>query len=317
MLGWIQGRLIAIDAAVLMWVAHHLPLGLGRGWATVRGVIHAGLGYDWLSIGTGRYPVRAMTWRALRRLAPEQPTWRRLIRLVERYIQFSCAEWEGLALPRLVDSLPPPLPLGEIADRRTGRRRGTLHFMFHYGSLYPGVAWLAKSGIKLNWITSDVYNRIPGLSPWIGRIHNNINHNLYLCTNGGDVMFNNKNIRDIYRKLLSGEDVIAVVDRTVATGPAIMINLPGPCRVPLARGAWAALRTTRSHWTVTACEYRHGRFHIFHERSTERQDDSTPDLQLISRRIARTPQRWWACHVLDFVPFQGEDAGATVDNLDN
>ncbi|MCM2292515.1 hypothetical protein NAC44_09240 [Allorhizobium sp. BGMRC 0089] len=156
MRAWVQGKLIAMDAAVLMWVAHRLPLGLGRGWATVRGVIHAGLGYDWLSIGTGRYPVRPMTWRALRRLAPEQPAWRRLFWLFERYIHFSRAEWEGLALPRLVDSLPPPSAPSEAANHAGSVRRGTVHLMFHYGSLYPGVAWLSKSGIKLNWMTSDI-----------------------------------------------------------------------------------------------------------------------------------------------------------------
>ncbi|MBT9293230.1 hypothetical protein [Prosthecodimorpha staleyi] len=309
MRGWIQGRLIAIDTAMLMLLAHHFPLSLGRGWATVRGVIHAALGYDWLSVGTGRYVVRPMTWRSLRRLAPGEPPWRRLIWLVQRYIHFSHAEWEGLALPRLLDSLPPPPASGETADRHPASRRGTIHFMFHYGSLYPVVAWLAQSGNTTNWITSDLYNRIPGLSPWIGKMHDNINQNLSLVANGGEVIFNNRNVREFYRKLRAGEDVVIVVDRTVASGPAIMIDLPGPCRVPLARGAWAALRATRSDWTVTACEYRGGRFHIFHERSSEGQDGSLPDLRLISRLIAQTPQRWWACHVLDFVPSGGAESG--------
>lgn len=312
MRAWVQGKLIAMDAAVLMWVAHRLPLGLGRGWATVRGVIHAGLGYDWLSIGTGRYPVRPMAWRALRRLAPEQPAWRRLFWLFERYIQFSRAEWEGLALPRLVDSLPPPSVPDEAAHHAGGVRRGTVHLMFHYGSLYPGVAWLSKGGIKLNWMTSDVYNRIPGLSPWIARIHNKINENLSICNNGGCVIFNNKSIREVYKKLLSGEDIVMVVDRTMATGPAIMVDLPGPCRAPLARGAWAALRATGANWTVTTCEYRQGRFHIFHERSAGQPNGPMPDLKLISRRISHEPQLWWACHVLDFVP-QNYDPAIAAD----
>ncbi|MCM2292516.1 hypothetical protein NAC44_09245 [Allorhizobium sp. BGMRC 0089] len=106
-----------------------------------------------------------------------------------------------------------------------------------------------------------------------------------------------------------------VVDRTMATGPAIMIDLPGPCRVPLARGAWAALRATGANWTVTACEYRQGRFHIFHERSTGRPGDPMPDLQLISRRISHAPQRWWACHVLDFVP-QNYDPAIAANSRD-
>lgn len=302
MRGGIQRRLIAIDTATLMLVAHHLPLPLGRGWATLRGVVHAALGYDWLSVGSGRYVVRPMTWRSLRRLAPEQPSWRRLIRLVARYVHLSRAEWEGLALPRLVDGLPPYPSADEAADRLAASGRGTIHFMFHYGSLYPAVAWLSKSGRKTNWITSDLYNRIPGLSPWIGKMHAEINRNLHLVTNGGEVIFNRESVRKFYKKLKDGEDVVIVVDRTVASGPAIMIDLPGSCRAPLARGAWAALRATRSGWTVTACEYRAGRFHIFHERSSEREDGSPPDLRMISGLIAQTPQRWWACHVLDFVP---------------
>ncbi len=307
MRGWIQRRLIAVDTAALMLLAHRFPLPLGRGWATLRGVLHAALGYDWLSVGSGRYVVRPMTWRSLRRLAPDQPPWRRLIWLVERYVHLSRAEWEGLALPRLVDSLPPyPFP-GEAADRRAASRRGTIHFMFHYGSLYPAVAWLSKSGNKTNWITSDLYNRIPGLSPWIGKMHSDINRNLHLVTNGGEFIFNNESIRKFYKKLKDGEDIVIVVDRTVASGPAIMVDLPGPCRVPLARGAWAALQATGSHWTVTACEYRAGRFRIFHERSSEREDRSLPDLRVISRLIAKTPQRWWACHVLDFVPSPGPE----------
>lgn len=313
---WIQGTFVALDAGVLMWVAHHLPLRLGRGWATIRGVIHAGLGYDWLSSGTGRYSVRPMAWRSLFRLAPEQPPWRRLVWLVGRYIQFSRAEWEGLALPRLTDSLPPAPPRGETADRHATGRRGTVHFMFHYGSLYPAVAWLAKSGRKTHWVTSDIYDRIPGLSPWIGKIHRRINRNLYLCTHGGEMMLSTQNVRDVYRKLRAGEDVVIVVDRTVATGSAITIDLPGPCRVPLARGAWTAVRATRAHWTVTACEYRRGRFHIFHERSNDRENDSTPDLQLISRLIAGAPYRWWACHVLDFVPAHNQRSEAMASAPD-
>ncbi|MDR3517397.1 MAG: hypothetical protein P4M00_16450 [Azospirillaceae bacterium] len=135
-------------------------------------------------------------------------------------------------MPRLIDRLPAFVPPDASAGEDATDQRGTVHFMFHYGAVYPTITWLAKGGATVNFLTSDVYRRIPGISPWIEKIYIEINSNLSRHVNGGDVILTNQNIRNLYRKLLAGEDVVILVDRTVANGPSVTVDLPGPCRCP-------------------------------------------------------------------------------------
>lgn len=314
---WRMARLLhGLDYALFLPAIARLPLPVGYALARLRGRVNAAIGRDWRSMALGSRHVHRQTVAGLRLLDPAaaEPVlaaWRR-----ERYETEARDEFEAalVAAARVGE-----LHCGFVPETADGLRRepgrGLVLLTPHFDSFFIGVGFLARSGERINLMTSAVTHD-PRVARAVQDHFERKYRGLEAYLNGGKLLDMEDGPRPFYKMLKAGETVVILADSPAVPGaPVLETDFFG--RRTLAGGAVRMARQTGSDLGAFVCRAdQSGRYRLELGPVAAATEPQTADrvYRFLADAIRLTPGRWWAADLLPLMPSAAcIDAGSVGD----
>lgn len=290
-----------LDYALLLRVAARAPRWLGLPWAVWRGCVNAALDADWRTISLGQRYVRQATLRTMRAWCAKNnihsiwmPAWLTL----RRFVHASVEELDALQLARL-SRWPRWSANGlEGLQAELARGQGVVLLTAHFDSLYMGLAWLARQGVKVHVVSTRLVHdkRIP---PAIARHFADKIDAMDGLLKPGGVFDVEGNVRALVRALKAGGVVVIAADGPASTSERATrarfwgedcLMAPGP--EFLARSAGALVGSYMSWWEG-------GRLKVeISEPTALGHGGMQRAMDTMAAVLFRMPWRWWACDLM-------------------
>jgi SAM-dependent methyltransferase len=313
-LAWAAARLAhRADFAWLLPALAALPIGAGQRLARWRGEFNGRTGRDWRSMGLGFRHIWSHSLQAYGLLGlggdAEHRRWRR-----ERFIAEARDEYEArLVAAGRVDELEcEVLPSPEALAMLRGRQRGLVLLTPHFESFFLGVAFLARSGAKVNLMSSAVTHD-PRVDAAVQRHFTAKYRGLERYLNGGKVVDLELGSRQFYRMLQRGEVLVILGDAPVLpAGVAMTVDFLGAAR-RLAGGPLKMARATGSDLGGYVCRHLGGaryQLELSPIGSAEAPGTVQGVYDFFSRAILAQPGGWWASDLLPAMPVVPPEAPA-------
>lgn len=188
------------------------------------------------------------------------------------------------------------------------RSRGLILLTPHFDSFFVGVAFLARSGAKINLMTSAV-TQDPRVDPAVQRHFDNKYRGLERYLNGGQLLNMEDGLRPFYRMLERRETLVVLGDAPVlGDGVSMSVDFLGSPRT-LAGGALRMAQRTGSDLGAYVCRYlAPGRYELELCPAGPADDAETVTriYRFFSKQIQANPGRWWAADLLPNMPVARE-----------
>lgn len=305
LLWWAARRAHHFDFAWVLPAFARWPLGLAYRAAHLRGVLNAKAGRDWRSMALGRRHIRSQSLSGYRLLpiAANEKTlsaW-----CAERFVVEAREEFEArLVGARRVDALTCQFEPGQADAVALGRSRGLVLLTPHFDSFFLGVAFLARSGAKVNLMSSAVTQQ-PGVDPAVTQHFVEKYRGLENYLNGGKVLDMETGLRPFYRLLKRGETLVVLGDAPVLPdGVAAQVDFLGASR-SLAGGALRMAQRTGSDIGAYVCRHL-GQHHYALQLGPVGPSDEPHSLDAVyaflGAAIEAAPGRWWGADLLVNLP---------------
>jgi lauroyl/myristoyl acyltransferase len=294
-----------IDYAWLLPLIARFPLTLAYALANLRGHTHATCGWDWRSLALGFRHVRQQTdvgYHLLAAAASEQDrlSWRH-----ERFVVEARDAFEAslIAVQRVQELHCEILP-GDAAALAAERKRGLLLLTPHFDSFFLGVAFLARSGAKVNLMSSTV-TQDPRIDAAVQQHFSQKYRGLEHYLNGGQVLDMEVGLRPFFRMLQAHETLVVLGDAPATPhGVAMTVDFLGLDRL-LAGGALRMAQSTGSDLGGYLCRYLGpGRYELVMCPIGPADDPQTVArlYRFFSDSIQARPGLWWAADLLPQMP---------------
>lgn len=305
LLWWAARRAHHFDFAWVLPAFARLPLGLAYRCAQLRGLFNARAGRDWRSMALGRRHIRSQSLAGYRLLpiAASEATlsaW-----CAERFVVEAREEFEArLVGARRVDALTCHFEPGQAATVALGRTRGLVLLTPHFDSFFLGVAFLARSGAKVNLMSSAVTQQ-PGVDPAVTQHFVEKYRGLEHYLNGGKVLDMEAGLRPFYRLLERGETLVVLGDAPVLPdGVAAHVEFLGASR-SLAGGALRMAQRTGSDIGAYVCrhlEQNHYALELGPIGPSDESNSVEAVYAFLGAAIEAAPGRWWGADLLVNLP---------------
>jgi 2-polyprenyl-3-methyl-5-hydroxy-6-metoxy-1,4-benzoquinol methylase len=302
---WKTGQALhALDFAVFLPAIARLPLTLGYALARLRGKANALVGRDWRSMALGFRHIHRQTLAGLQQVAPAAlpstlNAWRRGRYETEARDEFEAALIAAKRLSELHCEFDPPA--AATICKRSGR--GLVLLTPHFDSFFIGVGFLARSGARINLMTSSVTHD-PRVHPAVQAHFERKYRGLEAYLNGGKLLDMEDGARPFYEMLKRGETLVILADApNVAGAPGLETDFLG--RRSLAGGAVRMARQTGSDLGGFVCyRERDGEYRVRLGPVAAAADADTADrvYRFLSDAIRSNPERWWAVDLLPAMP---------------
>ena len=294
-----------IDYAWLLPLIARLPLPLAYALANLRGRAYSASGWDWRSVALGFRHVRQQTDAGYNLLAASSPEQDRLSWRHERFVVEARDAFEASLIARQrVQELSCEIHPGDAATLAAERKRGLLLLTPHFDSFFLGVAFLARSGTKVNLMSSTVTQdpRIDtAVQQHFSRKYRGLEHYL----NGGQVLDMEGGLRPFFRMLRAHETLVVLGDAPATHhGVAMSVDFLGLDRI-LAGGALRMAQSNGSDLGGYLCRYLGpGRYELVMCPIGPADDPQTVArlYRFFSDGIQARPGLWWAADLLPQMP---------------
>jgi lauroyl/myristoyl acyltransferase len=293
------------DFAWVLPALARLPIGLGHRLAALRGRLNAVAGRDWRSMGLGFRHIRAQSALGYRSL-PLQPSAQQVRTWVrERFVAEARDEYEArLVAAGRVDELRCEMVPGEALSRLMNRERGLVLLTPHFESFFLGVAFLARSGVKLNLMTSAVTHD-PRVDAAVQSHFTAKYRGLERFLNGGKAVDLELGSRQFYRMLQNKEALVVLGDAPVLPeGAAMTVDFLGGTR-RLSGGAVRMAQSTGSDVGGFICRHLGGSGYRLELGPIGPAADPAAIAAVygfFSQAILAHPGGWWAADLLPNMP---------------
>lgn len=293
---WLENFWIAFDYGYLLPALARLPVPLGRGLATLRGLLYARLQRDWRQFTFNDQALHGRTQQALKELMPnaDAPTLARALRA--RYVMQSLDELEACWLSRKDLKDWPIEYVGLEPILEAIKTHGRIVFVTaHYASCVLGVVHLRRLGIPILAMTSSV-TEDPRVHPSISHFYRKRKEFGGLYLNGGQVLDREGNARYFVKFLRNGGAVVIFGELPPSPNEEpLTIPFLGKER-ELAPGPDRLAKLVDAPLFSFVCEYTRRGFRV-----TFSPPDTNP-YALIEKHIQNNPSAWWAADLLPLLP---------------
>ena len=293
-----------------------LPLPLAYALSGLRGRVNAVTGRDWRSVALGFRHIRRQSLAGYQMLPGnasehERAAWRN-----ERFVVEARDEFEArlIASNRVSELICKFIPTSTEAVCQR-RERGLLLLTPHFDSFFLGVAFLARSGAKVNLMSSTVTH-----DPRVNRAvkghftkkYRGLEHHL----NGGQVLDMEAGLRPFYRMLEHRETLVVLGDAPVLpNGVSMTVDFLGARRL-MAGGALRMAQRTGSDLGGYVCRHMgQGRYELEVCPIGAANDPQTVAriYKFFNDRILAQPGLWWAADLLPNMPAVMPGPGQEAD----
>lgn len=302
---WAACRAHHFDFACVLPVLARLPLSLAYRGAHWRGLFNAMAGRDWRSMALGRRHIRSQSlagYRLLPGTASEEvlAAW-----CAERFVVEAREEFEArLVGAGRVGALCCAFEPSQAAAVGLARNRGLVLLTPHFDSFFLGVAFLARSGAKVNLMSSAVTQQ-PGVDPAVTRHFVEKYRGLERYLNGGKVLDMEGGLRQFYRLLERGETLVVLGDAPVLPdGVSAQVDFLGASRL-VAGGALRMAQRTGSDIGAYVCrhlEHDHYALQLGPVGPSDESKSIDALYAFLSAAIEANPGRWWGADLLVNLP---------------
>jgi len=309
-------RLHRADFKHLLPAMAGLPIPLGHALSACRGHFNAVTGRDWRSMALGFRHVGKQSALGYQVLSPEASPaqvqrWRH-----QRFVVEARDEYEAwlIARQRVNELSCEVVPAGGLQALRN-RNRGLVLLTPHFESFFIGVAFLARSGVKINLMTSAVTHD-PRVAPEVQRHFEAKYRGLERYLHGGKLVDLELGTRAFYRMLERKEVLVILGDAPVlpGAGASMEVDFLGSPRL-LAGGPLRMAQRTGSDLGCYVCRHLGGaRYQLEMGPMGAAQDPATVQrvYQFFSAAIAANPGGWWAADLLPSMTVTNDPARATA-----
>lgn len=294
-----------LDFAWLLPAIASLPIGWGQRVARWRGEFNGRTGRDWRSMGLGFRHIWSHSLQGYRALGlgddAAHQRWRR-----ERFIAEARDEYEArlVAAARVDELACEVLPSPEALRVLRDRQRGLVLLTPHFESFFLGVAFLARSGAKVNLMSSAVTHD-PRVDAAVQRHFTAKYRGLERYLNGGKVIDLELGSRQFYRMLQQREVLVILGDAPVLpAGVAMDVDFLGAPR-RLSGGPLRMAQATGSDLGAYVCRHLGGaRYQLELGPVGLAEAPATVEqvYDFFTRAITANPGGWWASDLLPAMP---------------
>lgn len=288
------------DYGILLPFIARMPPWLARPCWTARGVINFVFDWDWRTFSLERGYVRQATIQAMQLLSKlaarrASPVWLTVRRFV-------CLSREEVDCHRLLD-----LNYDNIKNRIAGldflldaqqRGQGVVLITAHFDSLYIGLALLAKSGLRVNLMSTRL-TEDPVLPPAV-RAHFALKiTSLNELLSPGKVVHSEDNIHFFVKALRRGEIVVIAGDGpSTATDRSLAVPFLGKRRL-MAAGPQFLAERTGSFVSLYTCQLTSDQFFDISISPPTLPSKGGIELaySLMETQLLNEPWRWWAADI--------------------
>lgn len=310
-LGWRIIRFLHhVDFAFVMPLLARLPITLGHRLAHWRGRLNGAAGRDWRSLALGFRHIRAQSALGYRHLAPDAPETQVREWVRDRFVAEARDEYEArLAAAHRLHELRAEIVPADALQRLTGRDRGLVLLTPHYESFFLGIAFLGRSGARVNAMSSAV-TRDPRVDSAVQGHFDAKYRGLENYLNGGRVVDFETGTRQFYRMLHDKEVVVILADAPPLPGGAkIQVEFLNGTRA-VAGGPVRMAQRTGSDIGCFVCRHAGGHRYLLELGPTGRAEDPAAlanAYRFLSDHITRNPGGWWAADLLPAMRLPPED----------
>ncbi|MGE4239890.1 methyltransferase domain-containing protein [Ramlibacter sp.] len=300
------------DFAHVLPALAKLPIELGQTLAHLRGVFNAAVGRDWRSMALGFRHVRSHCAIGYREMALPGGEAAVADARRGRFIAEARDEYEArLIAAGRVDALKcEVVPAAPGLELLRQRERGLVLLTPHFQSFFLGVAFLARSGVKVNLMSSSVTHD-PRVDPAVQAHFSAKYRGLERYLNGGEVIDLERGTRQFYRMLQRGEVLVILGDAPVLPdGVSMDVDFLG-ARRRLSGGPLRMAQSTGSDLGGYVCRHLGGdRYRLEIGPVGPARTPSTVEsvYRFFSDAILRDPGGWWASDLLPAMPAVPADA---------
>jgi hypothetical protein len=299
-------RLHRADFQYLLPALAALPISIGHALCAFRGHINGVTGRDWRSMALGLRHVAKHSAIGFRTLSPlATPTqvrrWRH-----QRFVVEARDEYEArlIARQRVGELACEVDPAGGLEQLRN-RTRGLVLLTPHFESFFLGVAFLARSGVKVNLMSSAVTHD-PRVDPEVQRHFTAKYRGLERYLNGGQVVDLELGTRTFYRMLERKEVLVILGDAPVLPGggAAMEVDFLGARRL-LAGGPLRMAQRTHSDLGCYVCRHLGAARYQLQLGPMGPADDASTVAgvyRFLSAAITGNPGGWWSADLLASMP---------------
>jgi len=298
-------KLHHLDFLLLLPSLAKLPFVLGYPIAKLRGHINAWLGRDWRSMALGFRHIRHQTIAGLKLMNPKASdaminTW-----LNERFIAEAQDEYDAQLLAQhRVDNLRCVITPNNWDAKSRESHCGILMLTPHYESFVMGIAFLARSGYKVNAMSSSVTHD-PRVDLAVQTHFSNKYRGLEHYLNGGQVVDMESKMRAFYKMLEANEILVMLADApALQNGVTTEVDFLGQRRV-IAGGALRLAQKTNSLIGGYVCQCTGpGTYSMEIHCPTAISDPNSISsvYQFFSDTLNKNPGGWWAVDMLPNMP---------------
>jgi lauroyl/myristoyl acyltransferase/SAM-dependent methyltransferase len=306
------------DFGHLLPLLARLPVGAGHAISTVRGYLNAATGRDWRSMGLGRLGhIQNQSTAGYRILDANAPPNKVRQWCNQRFVAEARDEYEAqLVAARRVGELSCEVIPADGLQLLQGRQQGLVLLTPHFESFFLGVAFLARSGVKVNLMSSAITHD-PRVDREIQQHFTAKYRGLEHYLNGGKVVDLELGTRQFYRMLQNGEVLVILGDAPVMPeGVSMEVDFLGGRRV-LAGGPLRLARTTGSDLGGYVCRHLGGtRYQLEFAPMGLAQEPSTVAnvYRFLSTKIQAHPGGWWGADLLPNMPLAEETRRTSADS---
>jgi 2-polyprenyl-3-methyl-5-hydroxy-6-metoxy-1,4-benzoquinol methylase len=294
-----------------------LPIGVGHALAACRGWINAVSGRDWRSMALGFRHVATQSELGYRALRPHA-TPAQLRRWCDRrFVVEARDEYEArLTAQQRVSELSCDIVPAAALEQLRNRQRGLVLLTPHFESFFLGVAFLARSGAKINLMTSAVTHDTR-VDPEIQEHFTAKYRGLERFLNGGKLVDLELGTRTFYRMLERAEVLVILGDAPVLPGGGVSMEVDflGAKR-RLSGGPLRLAQRTHSDLGGYLCRHLGGaRYQLELGPIARAEDPSTVDrvYEFFSAAICASPGSWWASDLLPSMTVVGGAAHSAAN----
>ena len=285
-----------------------LPLPLAYALSGLRGRINAATGRDWRSVALGFRHIRRQSLAGYHLLPGNASERERMAWRDERFVVEARDEFEArLIASRRVAELTCQFVPAAAETVCQQRERGLLLLTPHFDSFFLGVAFLARSGAKVNLMSSTLTHD-PRVDKAVQHHFTQKYRGLEPYLNGGQVLDMEIGLRPFYRMLERRETLVVLGDAPVLpNGVSMTVDFLGARRV-IAGGALRMAQRSNSDLGGYVCRYLgRGRYALEVCPIGPANDPETVAriYRFFSERILAHPGLWWAADLLPAMPPSG------------
>ena len=305
-LSWsVLRKLHHLDFLLLLPSLAKLPFAFGLPIARFRGQINALLGRDWRSMALGFRHIRHQTTVGLKQIFPSASAEQIHRWQVKRFVAEAQDEYDAqLVAHQRVDALACTITPNDWNSLSNPEGGGVLMLTPHYESFFLGVAFLARSGRKVNLMSSTVTHD-PRVDLAVQNHFTNKYRGLEHYLNGGKVVDMELGMRPFYRMLNAQETLVMLADAPVLpNGAGVAVDFLGQRRT-IAGGALRLVAKTHSAIGAYVCQCTGpGQYEMQIYPPVPLTDSGTIDTiyQFFSKTIIQNPGGWWAVDLLPHMP---------------